>query len=114
MVRANHDVVAIDGGGDADPVGARVVAGLDETGAAGSGLNHGLALTLVEDSWVASLTAGHGGVVLVLCEAVGETVADGDGLEVDVAVLVRHDFGSKLGDVVAAILSRLLATALTV
>jgi len=103
LVRTDHSVVTVDRGRHAGPDGLGVVAVLNEAGATGVGVVHGLALRLIKDSGPATLTAGHGAVVLVLSKAIGQTVTDEDGLEVDVAVLVGQDLGGEDGDVVAGI-----------
>lgn len=65
------------------------VAAADHRLAAGQGIVHRLALALTQNGVVAAFTAGHGAVVGVLGVGVSQTVTDQDGLEVDVAVLVR-------------------------
>lgn len=103
LVWANHGIVAVDGGRDARPDRLGFVAILNQAGTAGVSVVHGLARTLVEDSRPATLTTGHGTVVLVLCQTIGQTIADKDGLEVDVALLVRQDLRCEDGDVVTSI-----------
>jgi len=103
LVRANHSVVTVDGSGHAGPDGLGLVAVLDQAGAARVGVVHGGALALAKDGGPATITAGHGAVVLVLGEAIGQTVADEDGLQVDVALLVRENLGREDGDVVPGV-----------
>lgn len=103
LVRADEGVVAVDAGGNARPDAARVVAVLDQALATGKSVVHGLALALIENSLVATLTASHGAVVSVLGPAVGKTVADQDTLQVDVAVLMGEDFRGEDGDIVAGV-----------
>lgn len=103
LVRADEGVVAVDAGGDARPDAARIVAVIDQALAAGKSIVHGLALALVENSRVATLSASHGAVVFVLGQAVSETVANQDTLQVNVAVLVRENLRGEDGDVVAGI-----------
>jgi hypothetical protein len=103
LVRADHGVVAVDASRHAGPDALAVVARLDELLAARKRVVHSLALLLVEDSGPATVTAGHWAVVLVLSKAVGETVADEDRLEVDVALLVRQNLGREDGNVVTGV-----------
>lgn len=103
LVRTDHLVVAIDGGRNtAQPALALVAAG-DHGLAPRKGVVHALTLALVQDSIVSTLSAGHWAVVRVLGVGVGQTVADEDGLQVNVAVLVRKDLGREDGDVVACV-----------
>ena len=103
LVRTNHGVVAVDGSGNTGPDRLRVVAVLNEAGAAGVGVVHSLALRLVKNGRPATLTAGHGTVVLVLSKTISQTVTDENGLKVDVALLVGKDLGGKDRDVVTSI-----------
>ena len=103
LIRANHGIVAVDGGRDARPDRLGLVAVLDEAGAARVGVVHGLALALVQDSGPATLSTGHGPVVLVLGQAIGEAIADENGLQVDVALLVGQNLRGKDGNVVSSI-----------
>ena len=103
LVGSDHGIVAVNGGGDTAPDRLRVVAVLDEAGATRVSVVHSLALALVEDSGPASLSAGHGAVVLVLGETVGQAITDENGLEVDVALLVGEDLRGKNRDVVTSI-----------
>jgi hypothetical protein len=103
LVWPNHGIVAIDTGGDARPDALAVVAILDETLAAGKCVVHCLAFALRENSWVTTLSAGHWLVVFVLGQAISETVANEDGLQVDVALLVGKDFGGENWNVVTSV-----------
>jgi hypothetical protein len=103
LVRGKQSVVAVDRGWDTDPGALAIVAGLDHGQTAGKSVVHGLAGSLVEDSWVTTFTASHGAVVLVLSQAIGQTVTDQHRLQVNVAVLVRQDLRSEDGDVVASV-----------
>lgn len=103
LVRGKQSVVAVDRGRDTDPGALAIVAGLDHGQTAGKSVVHGLARSLVEDGWVTTLTASHGAVVLVLGQAIGQTVTDKHGLQVNVAVLVRQNLRGKDGDVVASV-----------
>jgi len=103
LVRSEHGVVTVDGGGDANPGALAVVAGLDHALATGEGVVHGLARALVNNSGVTAVTAGHGAVVLVLGKAISKTVTNQDGLEVDVALLVGENLRSHDRDVVASV-----------
>jgi len=103
LVGTDHGIVAVDGSGYTRPNGLGIVAVLNEASATGVGIVHGLALRLVEHSGPATLTAGHGTVVLVLSKTVGQTVSDENRLEVDVAVLVGQNLRGKDGDVVTSV-----------
>lgn len=103
LVRANHGIVAVDRSGNAQKGTLSVVASLNHGLAAGQGIVHGLASSLIHDGRVATLTAGHGTVVLILSESIGKTVANHDRLEVDVTLLVRQDLRSEDGNVVASV-----------
>lgn len=103
LVRGQEGVVTVDGGRDTNPSALGTVARLNHGLAARKGVVHGLAGALVQDSWVTTVTTGHGTVVLVLSESVGETVANENGLQVDVALLVRQNLRSKDGDIMTSI-----------
>ena len=103
LVRTDHGVVAVNASGHARPDALAVVARLNELLAARKRVVHGLALLLVENSGPATVTASHRAVVLVLSKTVGQTVTDEDGLEVDVALLVRKNLRSEDGNVVASV-----------
>lgn len=103
LVGANELVVAVDGSRNARPDTAALIAVADKGLASGEGIVHAAALALAENGGVATLTASHGAVVLILGERISQAVADEDGLEVDVAVLVGQDLGSEDGDVVTSI-----------
>lgn len=103
LVRTDHGIVAVDGCRDARPDTLAVVAVLDQAQATRKGVVHGLALALVKDSGGSTLTTSHGAVVFVLGQAIGETVADQDRLEVDVALLVGENLGSENGNVVSSV-----------
>ena len=103
LVGADHGVVAVDGCGHTAPDGLRAVAVLDQAQAAGQSVVHGPAGALVQDSGPATVTTSHRAVLRVLGKAIGETVADQDRLEVDVALLVRQNLRGKHGDVVASV-----------
>lgn len=76
---------------------------LDQGLAAWESIIHGLAFGLGEHGWVAALAAGHWTVVLVLDESISQAIADQDGLQVDVTLLVGQDLGGENWDVVASI-----------
>lgn len=103
LVRAEHGVVAVDSSRNTAPDALRLVAALDEGLAAGQSVVHGTALGLVKNGRPATVTAGHGAVLLVLGVRVGQTVANQDRLEVDVAVLVGQNLVGKDGDVVTSV-----------
>jgi hypothetical protein len=103
LVWANHCIVAVDTCGYARPDTLAVIAVLNERLAAGKSVLHSLAFAIVKNSWVSTLTACHRLVVLVLGQTISETVANEDGLQVNVALLVRQDFGSEDGNVMTSI-----------
>lgn len=103
LVRTNHGVVTVDGGRDARPDTLAVVAVLDQALATREGVVHGLALALIKNSGPATVTTGHRAVVLVLSQTISKTVTDHDRLEVDVALLVGENLGSKDRNVVASV-----------
>merc|ERR1712000_175715 len=103
LVRSHHGVVAVDGGRHARPGAAGGVAVLDQGLAAGQGAVHAVTLRLAEHGLVATLAASHGAVVRVLGVGIGQTVADQDALEVDVAVLVLEDLGGEDGNIVTSV-----------
>ena len=103
LVRADEVVVTVNAGRHASPDAVRLVAALDEALAVGKSVIHRPARRLVQDSWVATLTARHRAVVCVLRESIRQTVADENALEVDVPVLMRHDLRGKNGDVMSRV-----------
>lgn len=103
LVRSDEGVVTVDGSRNAQEDALGAVAPLDHGLAAGQSIVHGPALRLIQDSWVATITTGHGAVVFILRETVGETVTDQDRLEVDVPLLVGQDFGGEDRNVVASV-----------
>ena len=103
LVRSEHGVVTVDGGRNANPGALAVVARLNHALAAAQSVVHGLAGALVENSGVTTVTTSHGTVVLVLGQAIGETIANENRLEVDVALLVSENLGSHDGDVVTSV-----------
>jgi hypothetical protein len=103
LIRSNHGIVAVNGGGHAGPSAARIVAALDQRLTAGQSIVHRLALTLAENGLLATLTASHGTVVSVLGVRVAQTVTNENTLEVDVAVLVLQNLRSEDWDVVSGI-----------
>lgn len=103
LVGSEDLVVAVDGGRHTAEPALAFIAAADHGLAARKSIVHGLAVTLGQDSVVATFAAGHGAVVRVLGVGVSQTVADQNGLEVDVAVLVRQNLRGKDGNIVASI-----------
>ena len=103
LIGANELVVTVDGGRNARPDTAALVAVTDERLATRESIVHAAALALAENGRVATLATGHGAVVLILGKRISQAVADHNRLEVDVAVLVGQNLGSKDGDIVASI-----------
>lgn len=103
LVWPDHSIVAVDACWDTRPNALAVVAVLDETQTPGKCVVHGLAFTLIEHSGVSTFSAGHWLVELVLGQTISQTVANEDGLQVNVALLVRKDLRSENRDVVTGI-----------
>jgi len=103
LIRTDHGVVAVDGGRNTRPDALAVVAALNQAQATRQGVVHSLALLRVKDSRGTTLATSHGAVLGVLGQTVGKTVTDENGLEVDVALLVRKNLRSEDGDVVASV-----------
>ena len=103
LVGTNHSVIAVDGSRNTAPDGLGVVAVLNQAGAAGQGVVHGAAGTLIENSGPATLTTGHRAVIRVLGETIGKTIANENRLEVDIALLVRQNLRGEDRDVVACV-----------
>ena len=103
LVRTDHGVVTVDGGRDTRPNALAVVAALDQAQATGQGIVHGLALLSVENGGRATLATSHRTVLRVLGKAIGKTVADENGLKVNVTLLVRKDLGGEDGNVVTSV-----------
>lgn len=103
LVWANHSIVAVDACRHTRPDTLAIIAVLDEALAAGKCVLHGLAFTIIKHSWVSTLTASHGLVVFILSQTISKTVTNENGLQVDIALLMRQDLGSEDGDVVASI-----------
>ena len=76
LIGADNGIVAVDTGRDTCPDGLAIVAGLDQGLAAREGIFHGLTVRFVNDSRVAALTTSHRFIVLILGQAVGETIAN--------------------------------------
>ena len=103
LVGTHHGVVAVDGGRDARPGTAGVVAALNQGLTTGQSAVHTLALALAQDRLVATFAASHGAVVSVLGVRVGQTVTNEHTLEVDVALLVRQNLGSEDRNIVTSV-----------
>jgi hypothetical protein len=103
LVRAHHGVIAVDAGRNTRPGTAGLVTALNQRLASRKSVVHGLTLAVAQHGGVATLTTGHGAVVLVLSVTVGKTVTNENTLEVDVAVIVGEDLVGKDGDVVASV-----------
>lgn len=103
LVGSQQSVVAVDGGGDTDPGTLAVVTSFNHLLATGESIVHGLAAALIKNGRVSTITTGHGAVVLVLSETIGQTISDENRLQVDVALLVGENLGSKHGNVMTGI-----------
>ena len=57
----------------------------------------------VENSWPTAITAGHGSVVLILGQAIRQTVADKNRFQVDVGLFVAENLRCEHWDVVAGV-----------
>jgi hypothetical protein len=75
LIRTDHSIVAVDAGRDARPNALTVVAVLNETLAARKRVVHSLAFAFRENSFVSTISASHWSVILVLCQAISETIA---------------------------------------
>lgn len=104
LVWTNHDVVTVDRCWYTDPAGAAVVTRFDQTGAAWVGAIHRLTFALSENRWITSFTTTHWAIVVILGETISQTVSNQQRLQIDVAVLVTENLGSKLWNVVTSIL----------
>ena len=102
---ADQSVVAVNGTRNAVPHALGVVAALDKRLASRESIIHGLALALIKNRAVmaAIVATCHGTVLSVLRLGVGQAVADGNALKVDVTVLVGQDLGSEDRNVVASV-----------
>ena len=103
LIWTDHSIVAVDTGRDARPNTLTVVAILDKALAAGKCVIHSLAFALRENSFVSTISASHWSVMLILGQTIGETVANEDGFQVDITLLVREDFRGKNWNVVTSI-----------
>jgi hypothetical protein len=103
LVRTKEGVVAVDRSRDANPGTLCVVARLDHRLATRQSVIHRLAAGFVKNSRITTLTASHGAVVVILSQTIGETIANEDGLQVDVALLVRQNLRGKYRDVVTSV-----------
>lgn len=103
LVWAHHGVVTVDAGRDAGPDALTLVAAFNQRLAACKGVVHSFAVAFPENSWPATITAGHRPVVLVLGQTISQAIADENRLQVDVALLVRENLGGENWDVVAGI-----------
>lgn len=103
LVGAKNLIVAVDRSGHTAEPALAFIAAVDHGLTARQGIVHGLTVTLAQDGIVATFTAGHRAVVRVLAVRVGQTVADQDRLEINVAVLVRQNLGGEYGNIVASV-----------
>lgn len=103
LVRTKERVVAVDRSRDANPGTLCVVARLDHRLATRQSVIHRLAAGFVQDSRITTLTASHGAVVIILSQPICEAVANEDGLQVDVALLVGQNLRGKYRDVVTSV-----------
>jgi hypothetical protein len=103
LVRSNEGVVAVDRSRDANPGTLRVVARLDHRLATRQSVIHRLAAGFVQNSRITTIAASHGAVVVVLGQTIGETIANENGLQVDVALLVRQNLRREYWDVVTSV-----------
>jgi hypothetical protein len=99
----DESIVTVDAGRDTRPDRLTVVTALNKALAAVERVVHALALLLAENSGPTAITTGHWAVVFVLSEAISETVTNQDGLQVDVALLVRKNLRSEDRNVVTGV-----------
>lgn len=62
-----------------------------------------MASRLIQNGWIATVTAGHRAVIFVLGVAIGEAITNENRLKIDVAVLVREDLRGKDRDIMTSI-----------
>lgn len=103
LVCANHLVIAVDGGRHTAQPALTFVAAGNHGLASRQGVVHALTLALAENGIVTTVATGHGTVVRVLGVRIGKAVADEDGFQIDVAVLVGQNFGREDGDIMASV-----------
>lgn len=103
LVCADNRIVAVDRGGDTAEEALGLVAAADHGLASRQGIVHRRAVFGADNSVVATLAAGHGTVLGVLGVGVGQAIANQNGLQVDVAVLVGEDLRGKNRDVVTGV-----------
>lgn len=103
LVGCKKGVVAVNRGRNTDPGTLAVVAGFNHGLATRQGVIHRLAAALIQNSRVATVAASHWAVVLILGQAVSQTVSDKHRLEVDIALLVGQDLRSEGRDIVASV-----------
>lgn len=103
LVWTDQSVVAVDAGRNARPNALAVVASLNHALATGKCVLHSLAFALIENSWISTLSASHGLIFLILSQPISETVANENGLQVDVALLVGENLRGEDRDVVTGI-----------
>jgi len=89
LIWSNHCIVAVNACRNARPNTLAIIAVLDQALATRKCVVHSLTFTSIEDSGISTLSASHWSVVLILGEAIGQSVTDKNGFEVDVALLVR-------------------------
>ena len=103
MIRSDHSVVAVDGCRNTRPDALTVVAALDQGPTTRHRIVHRVAFTFAEYCRIPSFAASHRSVVVILCESIGQAIANEDRLEVDITLLVAEDLRGKDGDVVSSV-----------
>ena len=103
LVWTNHSIVAVNAGWDTRPDALGIVAALDKALASWKSIVHSLALSLVKNRLVSTLSTGHWSVVFVLGQTISKTVSDKDGFQVDVALLVGKNLCGENWNVVTSV-----------
>jgi hypothetical protein len=100
---AEESIVAVDTGRNTRPYILAIVAILDKALASGKGVVHRLAFALIQNSRVSAIAASHGPVVFVLSQTITQTIANKDGLQIDVSFFVRHNLRCKNRNIMSSI-----------
>ena len=103
LIRTEDGVIAVDGCRNTRPNAPAIVAALDKRLAARQSIVHGLASALVDNGWPAAIPTCHGSVMFVLGKAVGETVTNHDGFQINIGLLMPLYLTCKHGYIVTSV-----------
>ena len=103
LVRRKNGVVAVDGCRNTGPNTAAIITALNQRQAARQGVVHGLASALVHDGWPATISTRHGSVIFILGKTVGKSIANHDGFEIDIGLLMPLYFSSEYWNVMSSV-----------